>query len=96
MLPYSAFNPEALDTICIMEPSPFIITNNPQAINVESIGSVTNTPVLSTTEAVRAYIPVLRPATNPGSMFRFLTTAIDPDTNTVQYYFSNSGFAFGL
>lgn len=96
MLPYSAFNPEALDTICIMEPSPFIITNNPQAINVESIGSVTNTPVLSTTEAVRAYIPVLRPATNSGSMFRFLTTAIDPDTNTVQYYFSNSGFAFGL
>lgn len=96
MLPYSTFNPEALDTICIMEPSPFIITNNPQAINVESIGSVTNTPVLSTTEAVRAYIPVLRPATNPGTMFRFLTTAIDPDTNTVQYYFSNSGFAFGL
>ena len=96
MLPYSTFNPEALDTICIMEPSPFIITNNPQAINVESIGSVTNTPVLSTTEAVRAYIPVLRPATNPGRTFRFLTTAIDPDTNTVQYYFSNSGFAFGL
>lgn len=96
MLPYSAFNPEALDTICIMEPSPFIITNKPQAINVESIGSVTNTPVLSTTEAVRAYIPVLRPATNPGTIFRFLTTAIDPDTNTVQYYFSNSGFAFGL
>jgi predicted nucleic acid-binding Zn-ribbon protein len=96
MLPYSTFNPEALDTICIMEPSPFIITNNPQAINVESIGSVTNTPVLSTTEAVRAYIPVLRPATNPGTIFRFLTTAIDPDTNTVQYYFSNSGFAFGL
>ena len=96
MLPYSTFNPEALDTICIMEPSPFIITNNPQAINVESIGSLTNTPVLSTTEAVRAYIPVLRPATNPGTIFRFLTTAIDPDTNTVQYYFSNSGFAFGL
>lgn len=96
MLPYSAFNPEALDTICIMEPSPFIITNNPQAINVESIGSVTNTPVLSTTEDVRAYIPVLRPAPNPGTMFRFLTTAIDPDTNTVQYYFSNGGFAFGL
>lgn len=96
MLPYSAFNPEALDTICIMEPSPFIITNNPQTINVESIGSVTNTPVLSTTEAVRAYIPVLRPATNSGTLFRFLTTAIDPDTNTVQYYFSNSGFAFGL
>lgn len=96
MLPYSIFNPEALDTICIMEPSPFIITNNPQAINVESIGSVTNTPVLSTTEAVRAYIPVLRPATNPGTIFRFLTTAIDPDTNTVQYYFTNSGFTFGL
>lgn len=96
MLPYSAFNPEALDTICIMEPSPFIITNNPQTINVESIGSVTNTPVLSTTEAVRAYIPVLRPATNSGTLFRFLTTAIDPDTNTVQYYFSNYGFAFGL
>lgn len=96
MLPYSTFNPEALDTICIMEPSPFIITNNPQAINVESIGSLTNTPVLSTTEAVRAYIPVLRPATNPGTIFRFLTTAIDPDTNTVQYYFSNTGFAFGL
>lgn len=96
MLPYSTFNPEALDTVCIMEPSPFIITNNPQAINVESIGSVTNTPVLSTTEAVRAYIPVLRPATNPGTIFRFLTTAIDPDNNTVQYYFSNSGFAFGL
>lgn len=96
MLPYSTFNPEALDTICIREPSPFIITNNPQAIKVESIGSVTNTPVLSTTEAVRAYIPVLRPATNPGTIFRFLTTAIDPDTNTVQYYFSNIGFAFGL
>lgn len=96
MLPYSTFNPEALDTICIMEPSPFIITNNPQTINVESIGSVANTPVLSTTEAVRAYIPVLRPATNPGTIFRFLTTAIDPDTNTVQYYYSNSGFAFGL
>lgn len=96
MLPYSTFNPEALDNICIMEPSPFIITNNPQAINVESIGSVTNTPVLSTTEAVRAYIPVLRPATNSGTIFRFLTTAINPDTKTVQYYFSNSGFAFGL
>ena len=96
MLPYSTFNPEALDAICIMEPSPFIITNKPQAINVESIGSLTNTPVLSTTEAVRAYIPVLRPAANSGSIFRFLTTAIDPDTNTAQYYFSNSGFAFGL
>lgn len=53
--------------------------------NTNSIGAVS-----LTTKNANLYIPVLRPITSPGTVFKFLYTAIDPDTNTVQYLTYNS------
>lgn len=60
-------------------------------ITMDMIGNTNSTGAVSlTTENANLYIPVLRPITSPGTVFKFLYTAIDPDTNTVQYLTYNS------
>lgn len=55
-------------------------------ITMDMIGNTNSTGAVSLTTAnANLYIPVLRPTTSPGIVFKFLYTAIDPDTNTVQY-----------
>lgn len=60
-------------------------------ITMDMIGNTNSAGAASlTTENANLYIPVLRPKTSPGVVFKFLYTAIDPDTNTVQYLTYNS------
>lgn len=60
-------------------------------ITMDMIGNTNSTgEVPLTTENANLYVPVLRPITSPGIVFKFLYTAIDPDTNTVQYLTYNS------
>lgn len=60
-------------------------------ITMDMIGNTNSTGAVSlTTKNANLYIPVLRPITSPGTVFKFLYTAIDPDTNTVQYLTYNS------
>lgn len=60
-------------------------------ITMDMIGNTNSTGAVSlTTTNANLYIPVLRPKTSPGTVFKFLYTAIDPDTNTVQYLTYNS------
>lgn len=60
-------------------------------ITMDMIGNTNSTGAVPlTTENANLYIPVLRPKTSPGTVFKFLYTAIDPDTNTVQYLTYNS------
>lgn len=60
-------------------------------ITMDMIGNTNSTGAVSLTTAnANLYIPVLRPKTSPGTVFKFLYTAIDPDTNTVQYLTYNS------
>ena len=61
-------------------------SSNQMQITMDMIGNTNSTGAVSlTTENANLYIPVLRPKTSPGIVFKFLYTAIDPDTNTVQY-----------
>lgn len=61
-------------------------TSDQLQITMDMIGDTNSTGNFSiTTKNANLYIPVLRPTTSPGTIFRFLHTAIDPDTNTVQY-----------
>lgn len=60
-------------------------------ITMDMIGNTNSTGAVPlTTMNANLYIPVLRPKTSPGTVFKFLYTAIDPDTNTVQYLTYNS------
>lgn len=60
-------------------------------ITMNMIGNTNSTGAVPlTTENANLYVPVLRPITSPGIVFKFLYTAIDPDTNTVQYLTYNS------
>lgn len=60
-------------------------------ITMDMIGNTNSTGAVSlTTKNANLYVPVLRPITSPGTVFKFLYTAIDPDTNTVQYLTYNS------
>ena len=60
-------------------------------ITMDMIGNTNSTGAVSlTTENANLYVPVLRPKTSPGTVFKFLYPAIDPDTNTVQYLTYNS------
>lgn len=60
-------------------------------ITMDMIGNTNSTGSVSlTTENTNFYIPVLIPKTSPGIDFKFLYTAIDPDTNTLQYLTYNS------
>ena len=55
-------------------------------ITMDMIGTTNSIGAVSlTTKNANLYIPVLRPKTSPGPVFKFLYPAIDPDTNTVQY-----------
>lgn len=66
-------------------------SSNQLQITMDMIGNTNSTGAVSlTTENANLYIPVLRPKTSPGTVFKFLYTAIDPDTNTVQYLTYNS------
>ena len=66
-------------------------TSDQLKITMDMIGNTNSTGDFSlTTKNANLYIPVLRPTTSPGTIFRFLYTAIDPDTNTVQYLTYNS------
>ena len=66
-------------------------TSDQLQITMDMIGDTNSTGYYSITpENANLYIPVLRPTTSPGTIFRFLHTAIDPDTNTVQYLTYNS------
>lgn len=66
-------------------------TSDQLQITMDMIGDTNSTGYFSITpENANLYIPVLRPTTSPGTIFRFLHTAIDPDTNTVQYSTYNS------
>lgn len=61
-------------------------TSDQLQITMDMIGDTNSTGNFSITTAnANLYIPVLRPSTSPGTIFRFLHTTIDPDTNTVQY-----------
>lgn len=60
-------------------------------ITMDMIGNTNSTGAVSlTTQNANLYVPVLRPITSPGTVFKFLYTTIDPDTNTVQYLTYNS------
>lgn len=60
-------------------------------ITMDMIGTTNSTGSFAlTTKNAKLYIPVLRPKKSPGTVFKFLYTAIDPDTNTVQYLTYNS------
>ncbi len=60
-------------------------------ITMDMIGNTNSAGAVSlTTKNANLYIPVLRPKTSPGTVFKFLYPAIDPDTNTVQYLTYNS------
>lgn len=66
-------------------------SSNQLQITMDMIGNTNSTGAVSlTTENANLYIPVLRPKTSPGTVFKFLYTALDPDTNTVQYLTYNS------
>jgi len=61
-------------------------TSDQLKITMDMIGDTNSTGNYSITTAnANLYIPVLRPSTSSGTIFRFLHTTIDPDTNTVQY-----------
>lgn len=69
-------------------------TSDQLQITMDMIGDTNSTGDFSITpENANLYIPVLRPTKSPGTIFRFLHTAIDPDTNTVQYLTYNSQIA---
>lgn len=66
-------------------------SSNQLQITMDMIGNTNSTGAVPlTTENANLYVPVLRPKTSPGTVFKFLYTAIDPDTNTVQYLTYNS------
>lgn len=70
---------------------------NPKQITMDMIGNINSTGEVSlTTENANLYIPILRPSTSPGTVFKFLYPAIDPDTNTVQYLTYNSSITVFL
>ena len=60
--------------------------SDPLKITMDMIGNTNSTGAVSLTTAnANLYIPILRPFSSPGIVFKFLYTALDPDTNTVQY-----------
>lgn len=77
-------------------PSPFIASSDPSTITALDLGSVDSMNSTNFDAGASLYLPVLRPSTNPGTIFRFLRTTIDPDTNTVQYVTFNSNITVFL
>lgn len=71
--------------------------SDPTQITMDMIGNTNSTGKFGLTPAnANLYIPMLRPSTSPGTVFKFLYTAIDPDTNTVQYLTYYSEFTMYL
>lgn len=86
-LPNMEFNTRYALNNSFLNSFPVIAGPTNQSRNIMSmIGNTNSTGKPSlTTENASLFIPVLRPSTSPGTVFKFLYTAIDPDTNTVQY-----------
>ena len=70
--------------------SPVVFAPDSESITMSLIGNLGNMGSTESSSNYKAYLPVLRPATSPGTVFKFLSTKIDPDTNTVQYSTFNS------
>ena len=65
--------------------SPVVFAPSASEITISLIGNLGNMGSTVSSSNYNAYLPVLRPSTSPGTVFKFLSTKIDPDTNTVQY-----------
>ena len=91
-LPSMKFNTVNSLLNSFLNSSPVIIGPSDQLqITMDMIGTTNSTGAVSlTTDNANLYVPVLRPTKSPGTVFKFLYTAIDPDTNTVQYLTYNS------
>lgn len=91
-LPNMAFDNRYALNSSFLNSFPVIAGSSDQLqITMDMIGNTNSTGAVSlTTKNANLYIPVLRPKTSPGTVFKFLYTAIDPDTNTVQYLTYNS------
>lgn len=76
--------------------SPVVFAPNANSITMSLIGNLGNMGSTVSSSEYNAYLPVLRPATSPGTVFKFLSTKIDPDTNTVQYSTFNSSITIPL
>ena len=90
-LPNIEFKDTMLNTVYLSTFPAIIGPSDPTQITMDMIGNTNSTGTIGLTSGNAAlYIPVLRPSTSPGTVFKFLYTAIDPDTNTVQYLTYNS------
>lgn len=76
--------------------SPVVFAPDSNSITMSLIGNLGNMASTVSSTNYNAYLPVLRPATSPGTVFKFLSTKIDPDTNTVQYSTFNSQITIPL
>lgn len=76
--------------------SPVVFAPDSNSITMSLIGNLGNMGSTVSSTNYNAYLPVLRPATSPGTVFKFLSTKIDPDTNTVQYSTFNSQITIPL
>lgn len=76
--------------------SPVVFAPDSKSITMSLIGNLGNMGSTVSSSNYNAYLPVLRPATSPGTVFKFLSTKIDPDTNTVQYSTFNSQITIPL
>lgn len=76
--------------------SPVVFAPDSKSITMSLIGNLGNMGSTVSSSNYKAYLPVLRPATSPGTVFKFLSTKIDPDTNTVQYSTFNSQITIPL
>lgn len=76
--------------------SPVVFAPDSNSITMSLIGNLGNMGSTVSSSNYNAYLPVLRPSTSPGTVFKFLSTKIDPDTNTVQYSTFNSQITIPL
>lgn len=91
-LPNIEFNSNYSVNNAYLNAFPAIIgPSDPAQITMDMIGNTNSSGKIGLTASnANLYLPVLRPSTSPGTVFKFLYTAIDPDTNTVQYLAYNS------
>lgn len=76
--------------------SPVVFSPSASEITISLIGNLGNMGSTVSSSNYNAYLPVLRPSTSPGTVFKFLSTKIDPDTNTMQYSTFNSQITIPL
>lgn len=92
-------NTDLISNACVQNSyvdSPVVFAPNASAITTSLLGNLGNMGSTMSSNDYHAYLPVLRPATSPGTVFKFLSTKIDPDTNTVQYSTFNSQIVIPL